>query len=48
MGPICYLLKMSFKTGYILTILKTAKIAPVFKTGESDEFTNYKPVSLLS
>ena len=39
---------MSFKTGYIPTILKTAKIVLVFKTGKSDKFTNYRPNSILS
>ena len=46
MGPICHVFNMSYKTGYIPAIL--AKIVPVFKTGESDEFTNYRPISLLS
>jgi len=48
MGPICHLFNMLFKNGYIPTILKTGKIGPVFKTGESDKFTNYRPISLLS
>ena len=47
MGSICHVFDMWFKTGYIPTILKTGKIAPVFKTGESDKFTNYRPISLL-
>ena len=47
-GPVCHLFNMSFKNGYIPTILKTAKIVPVFKTGESDKFTNYRQISLLS
>ena len=37
MGPICHLFDMSFKTGYIPTILKTDKIVPVFRTCESDD-----------
>ena len=48
MGPICYLFNLSFKTGFIPTILKTAKIVPIFKAGETDNFTNYRPISLLS
>ena len=39
---------MSFKTDYIPNILKTDKIAPVFKTGESDRFSNYRSISLTS
>jgi len=31
MGPICHLFNLSFKTGFIPTILKTAKIVSIFK-----------------
>ena len=48
MGPICTLFNLSFKTGFIPTILKTAKIIPIFKTGETDNFTNDKSITLLS
>ena len=48
MGPICHLSNVSFKTGFIPTTLKTAKIVPIFKAGETDNFTNYRPISLLS
>ena len=48
MGPICHLFNLSFRTGFIPTILKTAKIVPIFKAGETDNFTNYRPLSLLS
>ena len=48
MGPICHLFNLSFKTGFIPTTLKTAKIVPIFKAGETDNFTNYRPISLLS
>ena len=47
MNPICCLFNMSFKSGYIPTLLKTAKKVPIYKTGETDKFTNYKPISLL-
>ena len=48
MGPTCHLFDLSFKTGFIPTTLKTAKIVPIFKAGETDNFTNYRPISLLS
>ena len=48
MGPICHLFNLLFKAGIIPTILKIAKIVPAFKSGESEKFTNYRPISLLS
>ena len=48
MNPICHLFNLSFKSGYIPTILKIAKIVPVYKTGKADKFTNYRPISLPS
>ena len=43
MGPICHSFNLSFKTEFIPTILKTAKFVPIFKAGETDNFTNYRP-----
>ena len=40
MGPISHL--------FLPTTLKTAKIVPIFKAGETDNLTNYRPISLLS
>ena len=34
MGPICHLFDLSFKTGFIPTTLKTAKIVPIFKASK--------------
>ena len=39
---------MSLDTGFIPPELKLAKIVPVFKDGNCHEFTNYRPISLLS
>ena len=48
MAPLCHLFNLSFKTGFIPTSLKTAMVKPIFKKGEHDNFTNYRPISLLS
>ena len=45
MNPICHLFNLSFKYGYILALVKTAKIVPIYKTGVMDKFTNYRPVA---
>ena len=37
-----------FKTGYIPQEFKTAKVIPIFKSGERDDYNNYRPISLLS
>ena len=48
MIPLCHVFNLSFRTGYIPTCLKTALVKPVFKKGEANQFTNYRPISLLS
>ena len=30
------------------TCLKTAKVVPVYKAGDTNEVTNYRPISILS
>ena len=48
LDPLSHLFNLSFKTGFIPTCLKTAVIKPIYKKGDSDNFTNYRPISLLS
>jgi hypothetical protein len=48
MDPLSHLLNLSFKSGYIPTCLKTAVIKPIYKKDGIDNFTNYRPISLLS
>ena len=45
--PITHLFNLSFKTGYIPLSYKCAKIIPVYKSGDKDKFTNYRPISIL-
>ena len=45
--PIAHLFNLSFKTGYIPSDYKCAKIIPIFKTEEKDKFNNYRPISIL-
>ena len=46
--PLCHLFNLSLQTGFVPQQLKTAKVVPVFKSGDKHNFTNYRPVSLLS
>lgn len=46
--PLCYIFNLSFRAGVFPDRMKTAKVIPLFKTGDKYSFTNYRPVSLLS
>ena len=39
---------ISFSSGVFLSILKTAKVIPVYKKDSNLDFSNYRPISLLS
>ncbi|XP_065684380.1 uncharacterized protein LOC136096739 [Hydra vulgaris] len=45
--PIFEIFKSSIKTGTVLDKLKVAKIIPIFKTGETFQINNYRPISIL-
>ena len=42
------LFNLSFITGIFLSVLKTAKVVPVFKKNSKLNYSNYRPISLLS
>ena len=44
----CYLFNLSLQTGFVPIQLKTAKVVPIFKSGDAHQYTNYRPISLLS
>ena len=46
--PLHYLINISMETGYVPPEIKLAKIVPVFKEGNTHEYTNYRPISLLN
>ena len=46
--PLCHLFNLSFQTGYIPIQLKTAKVIPIFKSGDKNSYNNYRPISLLN
>ena len=43
--PLTFICSLSFQTGTFPN--KTAKVIPLYKTGNKHDFTNYRPVSLL-
>jgi hypothetical protein len=48
-SPLVHLINLSLKTGYIPVQVKTAVIIPLYKSeGSINEFTNYRPISLIN
>jgi hypothetical protein len=45
--PITSLINLSLQTGYIPPAWKCAKIIPLFKSGNKENMSNYRPISLL-
>ena len=46
--PLVTLINRSLSEGIFPDALKTAKVIPVYKNGESDDINNYRPISLLT
>ncbi|XP_049764467.1 uncharacterized protein LOC126092782 [Schistocerca cancellata] len=46
--PLIFILNNSLSTGIFPNSLKTAKVTPLFKTEDSENVNNYRPVSQLS
>ena len=46
--PIVYLFNLSIRTGYVPESYKCARVIPIYKSGPRNEFTNFRPISLLS
>ena len=45
--PFTYICNQSFLSGTFPNKMKLAKVIPLYKTGNHNVFTNYRPVSLL-
>ena len=48
MKQLADLFNLSFTTGVFPFVLKTAKVVPVFKKDSKLDYSNYRPISLLS
>ena len=46
--PLVYLINLSFSTGVFPDLLKIANIIPVLKKGDRQDYSNYRPISLIS
>ena len=45
--PLTHLINVSIKCSYVPKAWKTAKMVPIFKSGDPAQPTNYRPISLL-
>lgn len=45
--PLAHLISESLRTGSFPDALKMARVTPIFKSGEKDVSTNYRPISVL-
>ena len=46
--PLIYLINSSFESGTFPEKLKLAKVIPMFKSGDKQNISNYRPISILS
>lgn len=47
-GPLTHLINLSFRLAYVPPEWKQSRIIPIFKSGQKDIVSNYRPVALLS
>lgn len=45
--PMSYIINISLQSGVFPSKLKIGKVIPIFKSGDSSKFSNYRPVSVL-
>ena len=43
-----HIFRLSLEEGIFPDDLKTAKVTPIFKAGDESDFSNYRPISVLS
>ena len=46
--PITFVFNLSLQSGVFPEKMKIAKVNPIHKAGDKQEFTNYRPISILS
>ena len=47
-GPLCHVVNMSITSGVVPSLMKDARVTPLFKKGSRLDTGNYRPVSILN
>ena len=47
-NSLLHIFRLSLEEGIFLDDLKTAKVTPIFKAGDENDFGKYRPISVLS
>ena len=45
--PVAHIINLSLKSSIVPTSWKSAKVTPIYKSGNSELFSNYRPISVL-
>ena len=46
--PLCYILNLSITNGIFPQEIKSARVTPIYKWGDKNKLSNYRPISVLS
>ena len=46
-GPLTHIINLSLSTNTVPSLWKSAKISPIFKSGNPEHVENYRPISIL-
>ena len=48
LSPLTHCFNLSFQQAFVATQFRSARVIPVYKSGKRDNYSNYRPISLLS
>ena len=46
-SPLCHIFNLSLTTGIVPDNMKLAKVIPIYKSGQTKSFNNFRPISIL-
>ena len=48
LSPLTHCFNLSFQSAYVAPQFRSARVIPVYQSGKRDNYSNYRPISLLS